>query len=99
MSKKIVLCTLMLLVVIITNSLGCVTCNRPLQTAIAENAGSFRLIEIFTPFIILGIIVGVLWYKAFSLKIHKVENTKTPLVFSSAVVGIGLGGFFDGILL
>lgn len=78
-------------------SYACITCNRPLQQAISNSFTPINIFEIFLPFLVLGIITAFLYVKG-----NKVDNppmpSKVPLVCSAIIIGIGIGGFIDGIV-
>lgn len=89
-----------LLLLISDDVLPCVTCNRPVQQAIAETAVAPMLLEIFLPFVALGLITAFLYYKAIARSTVVIDD-KFILPYGAAftVIGIGLGGFIDGIVL
>lgn len=77
----------------------CVTCNRPLQSAITSSFTATELIQLFIPFVLLGLLTAFLGYKALVDKNNPQKTlSKTPLVATACVLGIGLGGFIDGIV-
>ncbi|WP_051291241.1 DUF2243 domain-containing protein [Pedobacter glucosidilyticus] len=77
----------------------CVTCNRPLQTAITASLTGIELVQLFIPFILLGLLTAFLGYKALAFENNpKKVLSITPLVATACVLGIGLGGFIDGIV-
>src|SRR5690606_13963883 len=82
---------------------ACVTCNRPLQKTIIKTTYSISLFQIFLPFIILGLLIIALWYVGFVQPVKKQALadfmlSKAPLLCTSIVLGIGVGGFIDGIV-
>lgn len=77
----------------------CVTCNRPLQNAIAVSLTTIELVQLFVPFIFLGLLTAFLGYQALAYKNNPQKPlSRNPLVASACVLGIGLGGFIDGIV-
>jgi uncharacterized membrane protein len=90
----------------IQNYFSCITCNRQIQEAIWNSTFLPNLVTMLSAFIVLTIIVAIL--SAFSTKKHranvsanpnKLHFTPVPLTTSAIVLGIGLGGFIDGIVL
>jgi uncharacterized membrane protein len=88
----------------LSTSIACTTCNKPVQRAIYGSTFYPNLLVMLSSFIIVGFIVIVL---AWSVQIrHKraiqgIDPASTfdplPLGFTSIILGIGLGGFIDGI--
>ncbi len=88
-----------------TFQLACITCNRQLQTAIWNSTFVPNLAALLSPFLVLGILVAVL------ARISKSRHarlsgsgggavlTPVPLATCAMVLGIGVGGFVDGIVL
>lgn len=88
------------------NILACITCNRQIQEAIWDSTFLPNLVSMLSAFIVLGAIVAIL--SAMTAKHHKAYTARhadrqhlspVPLTTSSIVLGIGLGGFIDGIVL
>lgn len=82
----------------------CTTCNRQLQEKIFDSTFFPNLVIMLSAFIILGIMVGVLSYlsaRKYRTSIEAYPNNKflnpVPISTASIVLGIGLGGFIDGI--
>jgi uncharacterized membrane protein len=84
----------------------CTTCNKKIQEMIYDSAFFPNLITMLSAFIVLAIIVAALTY--FSAKSHDrfirhYQNAfalnPVPLATAAMVLGIGLGGFIDGIVL
>ncbi|QEK51318.1 DUF2243 domain-containing protein [Pedobacter aquae] len=77
----------------------CVTCNRPLQKAISASLTEIEMLQLFIPFILLGLLTAFVGYKALAFK-NKPQAllSQSPLVAAACVLGIGLGGFIDGIV-
>lgn len=85
---------------------ACITCNKKIQEAIFDSTFYPNLLAMLSPFILLGLVV------AFLAKIsgdrYRVPSGSTgnkpvlnpiPLLAASLVLGIGVGGFIDGIAL
>jgi uncharacterized membrane protein len=91
---------------IITNIFPCTTCNKPLQEAIYDSTFFPNLGIMLSAFFVLTIIIVILtWY---STKKHQAVSFQSPhyktlnpvpLTTASIILGIGLGGFIDGIWL
>jgi len=88
------------------NSLACITCNKQIQVAIWDSTFFPNLLTMLSAFIALAVVVAIL--SALTAKKHKAYTaaypdrqhlTPVPLTTSATVLGIGLGGFIDGILL
>ena len=85
--------------------LACITCNRQLQTAIWNSTFVPNLAALLSPFLVLGILVAGL--ARFSRSRHarlsanrgRAALTPVPLATCAMVLGIGAGGFVDGIVL
>lgn len=84
----------------------CTTCNEELQRNLYNEKFLPNLLSLFSAFIVLAVIVAVLIYihrakhKTF-IENHKASEyyTPVPLTSASIILGIGLGGFLDGIIL
>lgn len=82
----------------------CISCNKEIQDQLYGSDFLPNLFTIIVGFIILVLIVLAFTY--FSAKKHKrhlginpgKEFNPVPLSTAGVVMGIGLGGFFDGIL-
>src|SRR4051812_38504423 len=83
----------------------CITCNRAIQQAIFNSEFYPNLLIMLSAFIVLGAFVIVLSVLAARRRRSlKMEASYTgldpiPLGAASTVLGIGLGGFIDGIAL
>lgn len=86
--------------------LACITCNKQIQEAIWNSQFFPNLLTILSAFIVLAVAVVLL--SAFSARRYKArltaypeskELTPVPLTTAAMVLGIGLGGFVDGIAL
>lgn len=85
-------------------SYGCVNCNREIQQAISDSAYPNLFIILFV-FIFLGVTIALLTWIANKLYYFRLtadrgmrKPASMPLVSASAILGMGIGGFFDGIL-
>lgn len=87
---------------------ACLVCNKKVAEGISQSGIYPNLFIMLLAFIVLGIIVFVL--SAISTKRHLAriasingqsiyEKSPVPLTTASMVLGIGLGGFIDGIFL
>ena len=98
---------LTLLIMLSTSCVGhaCTTCNRQIQKAIWNSTFVPNLLALLSAFIVIGIVVMVL--ASISTRRHSANISKkfsnrlnpVPLTTASTVLGIGLGGFIDGIVL
>ena len=83
----------------------CVTCNRQLQEKIYDSTFFPNLFIMLSAFIVLAIIVMLLTYLS-NKKYARLLNVNTssdilnpvPLTTAAMVLGIGIGGFIDGIV-
>ena len=87
-------------------SLACITCNKEIQDGIWNSQFYPNLAVMLSAFFVLAIIVGIL--ATISTRKHKAKLaahpsalllSPAPLSTASMVLGIGLGGFADGIVL
>ncbi len=85
-------------------ALACITCNKQVQEGIYNSTFFPNLLTMLAAFIALAIIVAIL--SAVSAKRHRSMLhtnsgllTPVPLTTAATVLGIGLGGFLDGIVL
>lgn len=96
------------LILLITGSsaFACVTCNKQIQEGIYNSQFYPNLFTMLSAFIVLAVIVAIL--SVVTAKRHQTRaavNTNlqilspVPLTTASMVLGIGLGGFIDGIVL
>lgn len=92
----------MFFILIYSNGYACINCNNELQSAIIESY-YINTFAMFSPFIILTILVLILSYLGLKHLNRAKKNTtyelSTPLIYISIILGIGLGGFADGIFL
>lgn len=87
-------------------ALPCTTCNKPLQEAIYDSTFYPNLAVMLSAFFVLTIIVVILIritekkHNAFTANNPEYKNfNPVPLTTASMILGIGLGGFIDGIWL
>lgn len=85
---------------------ACPLCNRQVKDAVYDSQFYPNLLVMLSPFIVLSVIVVAL--TALSTRSHKarlaanpgaVVLSPVPLTTASVVLGIGFGGFVDGIVL
>ena len=85
---------------------ACPFCNPQIRDAIYDERFLPNLAAMLSAFVVLGIIVAIL--SAWSTKRHKALVsrqadrpllTPVPLLTTSMILGIGIGGFIDGIVL
>lgn len=85
-----------------TNGYSCINCNKEVKKAINKSFDANKF-EMFSGFIALTIIVLILTY--FAVKHSKInlnlgsKLSSAPLYCTAMVLGMGLGGFADGIVL
>ena len=86
--------------------LGCVSCNKQVQEALFDTAFLPNLLTMISGFLVLGGLVGLFAYFAFkkykrhsALFPHQDVLNPVPLAITSIILGIGIGGFIDGIFL
>jgi uncharacterized membrane protein len=86
--------------------MACITCNKQIQEAIWDSTFFPNLLSMLSAFIVLAVLVAIL--SGLTAKKHKAfvagnpgrqHLSPVPLTTSSTVLGIGLGGFVDGIVL
>ncbi|HEX8576192.1 MAG TPA: DUF2243 domain-containing protein [Flavobacterium sp.] len=84
---------------------ACVFCNPEVRAGIHDSTFYPNLLKIFSAFIVLAVVVGLLVFiaiKNFAKYTHLNSSTiiasPVPLIAASMVLGIGLGGFIDGIV-
>lgn len=88
------------------NGYCCVSCNKPLQQAIYDSTFYPNLLTMLSAFIVLAVIVAVLsrmatkrYHARLTARPGIKELASVPLATAAAVLGIGMGGFADGIVL
>ena len=83
-------------------SIACISCNKPVKEAILDNLYP-NLFVMLLVFIVLGLLVSLLHYLAYKKdRSGSGESGKlsiVPLISTSVILGIGIGGFIDGIAL
>lgn len=96
---------MVLLLLFTSNGYCCINCNKALQQAVNESIYT-NIFIMFSAFIALTIVILILSYLAvrkydlpFNQETNLYEFSAFPLIYSSMVLGIGLGGFADGIVL
>ncbi len=89
-----------------TDSIACINCNKPLQQAIFDSTFYPNLAVMLSAFFVLGLLVWLLsWlsmkkYQRYTLQSPSYKTLNPiPLTTASMVLGIGMGGFIDGISL
>jgi uncharacterized membrane protein len=94
------------LICVSATSLGCPVCNKKIMEGIYNSQFYPNLLTMLSAFIVLSIIVIILTlmtakrHKArVSANPHMQIASPVPLTKASTVLGIGLGGFIDGIVL
>jgi uncharacterized membrane protein len=105
MLKKLLL-SVMMIMLMAHASYACTTCNKQIREAIWNSTFVPNLITMLSAFFVIGIIVVVLAVLSSkkhrgNLAMHKGKQVlnPVPLTTASTILGIGLGGFIDGIAL
>ena len=86
-------------------AMACITCNQKIREAIFDSQFYPKLLAMLSPFIVLGVLVFFFstWATKSVNKYNGVQKEKrqtwVPLTSAATVLGIGLGGFVDGIVL
>lgn len=87
-------------------SAACINCSKPLQQAIYDSTFYPNLLVMLSAFLVLALLVVLLsWLSAKKYQRYTLQSPSfktlnpVPLITASMVLGIGLGGFIDGILL
>jgi uncharacterized membrane protein len=87
-------------------ALACITCNKEIQQAIYDSTFYPNLLTMLSAFIVLAVIVIV--FSVMATKSYRArlaanpgvrELASVPLISAAMVLGIGTGGFADGIVL
>ncbi len=88
------------------SSSACINCNKPLQQAIYDSTFYPNLVTMLSAFIVLALVVWLLsWlsikkYRRYTLQSPSFRTLNpVPLITVSMILGIGMGGFIDGISL
>ena len=81
----------------------CVSCSKPVQKAIFESAFYPNLFIMLLAFMVLGaVVLGLSWLttkRERTLPYYKHNQLSiVPLVSAATILGIGIGGFIDGIV-
>ncbi|MCW3105460.1 MAG: hypothetical protein JWO09_3900 [Bacteroidetes bacterium] len=82
-----------------SQAICCTTCNAQLQQKIYDSTSFPNLPVMLSAFIVLTIIVALLSYLSNRKTASPDILNPVPLVTASMVLGIGIGGFLDGIVL
>jgi uncharacterized membrane protein len=99
---------LLLLIPLFTGyqSYACVTCNKQIQETLFDSTFYPNLFIMLSAFIVLGILVALLAF--ITTRKHRIRSAAhphapvpnpVPLTSAATVLGIGIGGFIDGIVL
>lgn len=96
---------ILLLVFLQQNAFASINCNKEISQAIFNNTFYPNLFVILSPFVALAIVVAIIsWVsiKNHQSKVRAFPHQKllspVPLTAAATVLGIGIGGFIDGIL-
>ncbi|MDB5246453.1 MAG: hypothetical protein JWQ40_847 [Segetibacter sp.] len=90
---------------IVQQTFACVNCNKEIRDAIFDSAFYPNILVILSPFVLLAIVVAII--ASISTKRHKARLqanpvptilSPVPLTAAATVLGIGIGGFIDGIV-
>jgi uncharacterized membrane protein len=100
--KKIFLVSV--LIVCAQATFACTTCNKNLQKGIFDSTFYPNLFTMLLAFLVLGLVVfvlAILASKKEKKRYVKEASNKTivPLISAATILGIGIGGFIDGIVL
>ncbi|MFN7118267.1 MAG: DUF2243 domain-containing protein [Saprospiraceae bacterium] len=85
---------------------ACITCDRNIQQGIYNSAFYINILSILFPFVVLGLVVAGL--SMLANRKYRIVQTKypdqiilnaAPLTAAATILGIGIGGFIDGIFL
>lgn len=82
-------------------TLCCVSCNREVQGAIFDGDFASTLASVLCAFAILAVVViaiGILYARQHKKSRQLESQTPVPMLLASLMLGIGLGGFIDGIV-
>ncbi len=85
---------------------ACITCNKAVQDAIFDSMFYVNLLSIIGPFIVLAILVAILsaaatrsYRRWMDANPGQHRDAYVPLAAAATILGIGMGGFVDGIVL
>ncbi len=91
---------------LLTPAQACIACNKAVQDAIFDSMFYVNLLSIIEPFILLAILVAILsaaatrGYKRWLYtNPSQHRDAYVPLTAAATIIGIGMGGFVDGIVL
>ncbi|HEX8334444.1 MAG TPA: DUF2243 domain-containing protein [Segetibacter sp.] len=96
----------LLFVITGTSAFACITCNKQIKDGIYNSTFYPNLAIMLSAFIVIAVVVAIL--AAIAAKKHRSQLaanptiqilSPVPLTTASMVLGIGLGGFVDGIVL
>jgi uncharacterized membrane protein len=99
-------CFTLILILTGPSAFACTTCNKQIRDGIYNSTFYPNLVAMLSAFIVLAIIVAVL--TTVTTRTHKARVASNlnvavlspvPLTTASTILGIGLGGFIDGIVL
>lgn len=82
----------------------CITCNKAIQGGIYNSTFYPNLLIMSSAFIAVGVVITGFWYVG-TKRFKRISSVNTeflnplPLMSAGIVLGIGLGGFADGIVL
>lgn len=83
-------------------ALACITCDRKIREGIFNSAFGQNVLVMVLPFAVLGGLVAVLATlstKRYATRATTTSKTPVPLLSAALILGIGIGGFIDGIAL
>lgn len=87
-------------------SYACITCNKQIQESIFDSTFYPNLFIMLSAFIVLGIMVAILGVITTRRHLARASShgangllNPVPLTSAATVLGIGIGGFIDGIVL
>ncbi len=103
MKRAVLLCALIALA---SSGKACITCNNQVREGIFNSSFYPNLLVMLSAFIVIALIVALLSWMAMrqhrarlSARTGEAAPSSVPLVSAAMVLGIGLGGFADGIVL
>ncbi|HSD06235.1 DUF2243 domain-containing protein [Flavobacterium sp.] len=85
-------------ILVTTNGYSCVNCNKQLQNCIAKSY-DLQGFKMFSAFIVLTIVLILLTYFSLRSYKHVYSQLFAPQIAAALIIGIGMGGFADGIVL
>lgn len=101
---KYLLCIPLLLAC--SSAYACLTCNKAVREGIYNSMFLPDLLTMLSPFMVLAVLIAVssrLATKRYNTRVamHPGQRARTPIPLTAAatVLGIGIGGFIDGIVL